>query len=162
MRGPVGVPVGVLKRVIISGLTSSGAVQLPSIIAGVPGHPVEDIKISDVFLHQVGGAGPDLAARQPPANDDGYPEPTMFGALPATGLFVRHARGLEVSHVEVQTEAADARPAFWLQDVAGADFFDVTTPGATGFALDGVSRFRCFGSRTVKDVAFDEARTGRF
>jgi len=161
MRGPAGAPIGVLKRVIISNLTSSGAVRLPSIIAGVEGHPVEDIKISDVFLHQVGGGTAALAARQPPPAEDGYPEPTMFGDLPASGLFVRHARGLELSHVEIQTEAPDARPAFWLQDVDGFDAFDVTTPGAAAYALDGVSRFRNFGSRTVGDVRFDDVETRR-
>ena len=38
------------------------------------------------------------------------------------GLFVRRVRSLEVSNLEVMTEAADARPAFWLMDVDGADF----------------------------------------
>ena len=47
----------------------------------------------------------------------------MFGELPATGFFIRHVRNVELSNVEIQTAKPDARPAFWLQDVTGADFF---------------------------------------
>lgn len=43
---------------------------------------------------------------------DTYPEPTMFGALPATGLFVRHAKNVEVSNLEIATVQPDARPPF--------------------------------------------------
>jgi len=159
MRGPAGVPIGTLKRVIISNVTSYSASQLPSIIAGVEGHPVEDIKISDVFLHQVGGGSSELAKRQPPAQEEMYPEPTMFGELPASGCFVRHVRNLEVSNVEIETASSDARPAFWLQDVAGADFFRMRFPQGTAYALDRVSKFRSFGCRSMADVSFDDMQT---
>jgi hypothetical protein len=44
MRGPVEIPIGTLKRVLISNLTCSGPLnEMPSIISGVPGHAVEDI-----------------------------------------------------------------------------------------------------------------------
>ena len=56
MRGPKGVPVGTLKRIIMSNITSYGAMaELPSIISGVPGHMIEDIKIDNVYFHQIGG-----------------------------------------------------------------------------------------------------------
>ena len=35
--------------------------MLPSIVAGIADHPVEDVKISNVYLEQVGGGGPELA-----------------------------------------------------------------------------------------------------
>src|SRR6201986_1688249 len=55
MRGPQGVAPGILRRVAISNIVSTGAVaEYPSIIAGVPDAPVEDIKISDLYLHQIG------------------------------------------------------------------------------------------------------------
>ena len=93
LRGPKPqTVVGTMQRIIISNVVSSNATQLPSIIAGVTDHPIEDLKISDVYLHQVGGAGADMAAIQPQENADKYPEPTMFGDLPATGIFARHAQ----------------------------------------------------------------------
>jgi len=159
MRGPAGVPVGTLKRVIISNITSYSASPLPSIIAGVAGNPVEDIKISDLYLHQVGGGSAELAKRDPPTEEEKYPEPTMFGELPASGFFIRNARNIEMSNIEISTAAADARPALWLRDVAGADFFRMRLPTGTAYALDGVAKFRSFGSRTIRDIRFDERQS---
>jgi polygalacturonase len=157
MRGPSDAKPGVLRRVILSNITSSGASQLPSILSGVPGHSIEDIKISDVFLEQVGGAGAEMAALQPEEKVAGYPDPHMFGDLPATGFFVRHVRNLEMSNVEIVTRATDARPAFWLQDVEGADFFRVRVPqgAAPTFDLRQVKEFRSFGSRQLADLSLD-------
>jgi len=86
MRAPEGRPVGTLKRVIISNVACSGSVsRLGSIISGIPGHYIEDVKISNVqILHQGGGAKED-AAFQPPEYEDIYPEPTMFVAPPRGG-----------------------------------------------------------------------------
>jgi len=159
MRGPAGAPIGTLKRIIISNITSYNASPLPSIIAGVLDHPVEDVKISDVLLHQVGGGSAELARRQPPEEETSYPEPTMFGELPASGFFMRHARNVEMTNVEIQTGSADARPAFWLQDVDGADFFRLRLPSGTAYALDRVAKFRSFGLRGMADVSFDERQT---
>ena len=161
LRGPKpGTAVGTIKRVLISNVTSSGAAQLPSILAGVPGHAIEDVKISDVYLHQVGGGSAEMAAINAPENADKYPEPNMFGDLPATGFFVRHARNVEFTNVEIATEGEDARPAFYLEDVQGADFFRVRLPGqkqAGQFQLKGVSDFRVFGSQHYADAAMEQA-----
>jgi len=75
--------VGTLKRVIISNLVCSNCVsRLGSIVSGIPGHLVEDVKISNVqVLHQGGGTRED-AAYQPPEYEETYPEPTMFVAGP--------------------------------------------------------------------------------
>ena len=75
----------------------------------------------------------------------------MFGDLPATGFFVRHARNIALSHVEVRTRAQDARPGFWMRDVDGVDLHDVKLPGGPAFRLDAVRRFRLWGSRDLAD-----------
>jgi hypothetical protein len=83
----------------------------------------------------------------------------MFGQLPATGLYLRHIRNLEVSNVEIATEAADARAAFCLQDVDGADFFRVRVPkGSTAFDLRAANNFRSFGSLSAPDSRLDTAQ----
>ncbi len=155
MRGPRDARPGVMRRVILSNITSSGASQLPSILSGVPGYVIEDIKISDVILEQVGGGSAEMATLDPEERADAYPDPRMFGDLPATGLFARHVRNLEVSNVEIATRAADARPAFWLKAVEGADFFRVRVPeGAVAYALKEVKAFRSFGAARLEDVRF--------
>ena len=83
MRGPDNTPVGTLKRVIIDNLVcSNSAARLGSIISGIPGHEIEDVKISNIqVLHEGGGTQED-AAYQPPEYEETYPEPTMFVSGP--------------------------------------------------------------------------------
>ncbi len=127
MRGPEGVPPGTIKRVILSNIVSSNAVaEYPSIISGVPGSVIQDIKISNVYLHQLGGGTKEWSELEPAEKESSYPEATMFGTLPARGFFVRHARNIEFSNIEVVRAKSDERPAFWLQDVDGVDLFHVT------------------------------------
>ncbi len=163
MRGPKDTPVGSFKRVLIDNITCTGPTQFPVNIAGVAGHAVEDVKISNLFFDQAGGGDAAMAALNPPANEENYPDPNMFGPLPATGFFIRNAKNIEVSHAEIKTRAADARPAFWLQDVDGFDGSFLKVPAAApAFQLDRVSGFRTFGSRDVPDKRFDTATSVKF
>ena len=93
MRGPDGVPIGQLRRVIVSNVVVSNcASYLGSIISGIPGHPIENIKIHDVYVQHQGGGTREQAARAVPENEKAYPEPGMFGAMPSHGFFIRHAK----------------------------------------------------------------------
>ncbi len=156
MRGPKDAKPGYIRRLLINNISSSGAGLLPSDISGVPGLLIEDVKISEIYLHQTGGGTAEHAALMPPEKEASYPDPGMFGPLPASGFFLRHIRNLEMSNVEIATETPDARAAFWLNDVQGADFFRVRVPrSASGvgpaFDLHHVQDFRVFGSQFVPD-----------
>ena len=160
MRGPQGIPVGALHRVILSNIVSYNAAgHLPAIVSGIPGHAIEDLKISNLYLHHRGGATKDVAALEPPEDENKYPDPHMFGPeLPAHGFYIRHARNLEFSNVEIAYEAPDERSAFVVNDVEGADFFRIKTPpGSAGrvFSLNRVSDFRTLATRGVKDAQLD-------
>lgn len=155
MRGPEGRPVGTMKRILIQNVVSSGATMLPSVIAGVAGHPIEDLMIADSLFHQVGGAPAAMAARRPAANELGYPEAPMFGDLPATGFFVRHVRNLRMSNVEVAVAAPDPRPALRLEDVVDPDFQSMRLPAGVGYALERVTGFRSVGARRTSDLRLD-------
>ncbi len=157
MRGPKDASIGTLKRIILSDITCYGSDTLPSILSGIPGHMIEDVKVSDIYVRQAGGGDAELAGRQPSEFEDHYPEPTMFGELPASGMFVRNVRNLEVSDVEIVTEKPDARPAFWLNNVDGADFFRIKAPrnaSAPVFHLAQVEDFRVFGCKYLADASF--------
>ena len=127
-----------------------------SIISGIPGHDVEDVKLSDIRILYRGGLTLDQVAKQPadlvntfffrarrrrvpprepyetPEREKEYPEPSMFGILPAYGFFIRHAKGIELNDVEVGFMQEDRRPAFVLDDVSGADFHHVKAQKAAG------------------------------
>jgi hypothetical protein len=65
-----------------------------------------------------------------------------------------------MSNIEIQAVKADARPAFWLQNVEAADFFRMRFPAeGRAYALDRVSKFRSFGSRSMPDVSFDDVQS---
>ena len=117
-RGPEGTPVGSVRRVLISHVVAYDVEpRFASIVAGIPGHPVEDVTLSDIRVVYRGGGTTEDAARRPPEAEEAYPEPSMFGTLPAFGFFVRHAQGITMRDVFMTTAAPDSRPAMLLQDV---------------------------------------------
>jgi polygalacturonase len=156
LRGPRdSTKVGTLKRILISNLTCYNAPQkLSSILSGIPGSSIEDVKLSNIYIEPVGGAPREAAQVQPPELEGKYPEPGMFGPMPACGFFVRHVRNIELSHVEIAPVAVDARPAFYLKSVERADFFAISAPrGVDGaFALNNVSDLRIGWSRAAADT----------
>ncbi len=159
MRGPAGIPVGTLSRVSISDVIAHNAdPRYPSTIAGIPGHAIEDIRLSNVRHHMLGGLTPADAVANPPELENGYPEPTMFGTLPAFGFFIRHANGITLDNVEVRYENQDTRTAFAVRDVTDIDLHHTRadkTTGAPTFTLDGVDEFRLTTSRPVPDTVID-------
>ncbi len=157
LRGPKeSTKVGTLKRILISNLECYNAPQkVCSILSGIPGTSIEDVKFSNIYVETAGGALAEAAQVQPPEFEDKYPEPEMFGPMPASGFFLRHVRNVEMSHVEIANATADARPAFNLADVARADFFAVTAPHSAegAFALRDVKDLRIGWSRAAADTA---------
>ena len=145
MRGPEGVPVGKLRRVSISNVNVYNADHhFASIISGIPGHDVEDIKLSNIRIYYQGGGTKEQAALDPPEKEKDYPEPSMFGDIPAYGFFIRHVDGIEMSNVEVSYMKEDLRPAFILKDVKKADFLNVKAqhePDVPTFVLKNVEKF---------------------
>jgi hypothetical protein len=161
MRGPGGAPVGVLRRVIVANVVCSNAVsRLGSIISGVPGHPIENVKIGNVYIQHQGGGTRESGAIEPPEKEAAYPEPDMFGGMPSHGFFIRHAKGIEVSSVEIETMQPDARPFAVLTGVEGADFFRIKTPRvdqAPLFSLNDVRRFSVSQTKPLAGTEIDEA-----
>jgi polygalacturonase len=159
LRGPKeSTKAGTMRRILISNLTCQNASQkVNSVLSGIPGYAIEDVKLSDIYIETAGGGAPELTRVEPPELEKSYPEPTMFGVLPASGFFLRHLRNLEMSHVEIACSAPDARPAFYLTDVERADFFAVTAPrgGNGAFALRNVKDLRIGWSRAAADVTLD-------
>ena len=126
MRGPEGVPIGAIRRVNISNIVSESAQsQICSMIAGIPDHRIEDVKISNILVQHTGGGTKQQGAIRLEEKEKAYPEPTMFGATPAHGLLVRHASGIEISDYRVITDHPDARPCVLLDDANHIDIFNL-------------------------------------
>jgi len=158
MRGPAGVPVGTIRRLILSNISCMSAASSPrisSILAGIPGHVIENVKISDImFVHSGGGTAAD-AQLSLPEKEKNYPEPNMFGVTPSHGFFIRHTKGLEVHAIKVEHTNADARPAFVLEDAENAEFGRIKAAADAGvptFVLRDVKGFSVYRSKPVPDT----------
>jgi polygalacturonase len=159
LRGPKeSTKVGTLQRIVVDNLVSYNTVpHISSILSGISGSPIRDVKISNVYIQHRGGGSADDAKIVMPQNDDKYPDPGMFGpTTPSQGFFLRHVNNLEMSHVEVQPATPDQRPSFYLEDVNRVDFIAVTAPTTPpAFALNKVTDLRILISRAAKDTQLD-------
>jgi polygalacturonase len=162
LRAPAGTTPGRLRRVNISNVVAYNAdPRYASIIAGLPGHDIEDVSLTNIRLYYRGGGTREQAAVEPPERESSYPEPSMFGTLPAYGFFLRHARGIEFNNVEVSYLTEELRPAFVLDDVKEVDFFRVRAQTAAAdaptFVLKNVSDFGVTASPPVPDTRLERA-----
>ncbi|MEQ1645145.1 MAG: glycoside hydrolase family 28 protein, partial [Pyrinomonadaceae bacterium] len=90
-----------------------------------------------------------------PENAKNYPEPSMFGVTPSYGFYIRHVKGLTFDNLEVTFENIEERPAFFLDDVKGVEFFRTNAQLATDakmFVLKNVSNFSSSQSRNREDI----------
>lgn len=165
-RAPAGAPIGAIRRVNISNVAVSDAdSQFASIIAGVTGHDIEDVRLSNIRIHYKGGGKKEDAAREVAENEKSYPEPSMFGVIPAYGFYIRHASGITFDNVEVSFEKDDARPAFMLDDVKNVQFFRTNAElfgGAKMFVLKNVMDFSVQQSKNVEDAKILKAEKREF
>lgn len=111
---PVGV--GQIKRVSLSNILIRNAGKTGSSITGQPGHQIEDIYMNNIRFFTQGGV-----TEMPEVNVDDmpmeYPEGTMFGTLPAAGMYIKHAKDIYMNGVTVAADADDVRPAFYVEGV---------------------------------------------
>ena len=158
--------VGALRRVIISNIVVYNAdPKYSSIISGIPGYMIEDVRLQNIRVYAKGGGTMAQAALDPPEREVIYPEPTMFGELPAYGFFIRHVKGLQMRDVEVSYLSSDLRPAFWLNDVAAAEFIHVKAQkesDAPAFVLKNVTDFSLQQSWPLPDQRLERADTKKF
>jgi polygalacturonase len=175
MRAPEGTAVGSINRITISNVTAYNAdPRYASILSGVPGHDVENVKLSGIRILYRGGLTLDQVAKQPadlvngfffrasggvpprepydtPEREKEYPEPSMFGILPAYGFFIRHAKGIELNDIDVGYMKEDGRPAFVLDSVEGVALERCRAAKGNGaptlvmMNAQGVSAHRCAG-----------------
>jgi hypothetical protein len=108
---------GRLGNVTIRGVVAVGASGTGS-IAGLPGHPVDGITLERVHIHCATTADEANGLDVPERAAD-YPTVSMYGVLPAFGLYVRHARDVRLRDLELTVDAIDARPAMVADDVGG-------------------------------------------
>lgn len=136
LRAPGATTPGTAQRILIENLVAYDVSPDHGIlIAGLPGHPVRDVVLSNLQIFYRGGGTAAQAARVVPEFEKNYPDPHVFGVMPSWGIFARHVTGLQLRGVEARTLSADLRPAVWLQDASGVRAFDVQLTNVAGTPL---------------------------
>ena len=110
----------------------------PAGIVGLADAKINNITLNNVTIKYPGGGNPLFAKTgtdqlgNVPEKITGYPEFSMFGELPAWGLYIRHAQNLTINNLVLMAEKKDYRPAIVLDDVQQASFkgLDIKEAGA--------------------------------
>jgi hypothetical protein len=129
----------------------------PASITGLPGHPVEDVSLENIEIIYRGRSSKDSGwfrldtLERVPEKEADYPEFSMFGELPAWGLYVRHVHGLHLKGLTLRHPDDSFRPAAIFDDVQGLEidgFHVPRTPTASKgpvLVLRGVGRLEMKG-----------------
>jgi hypothetical protein len=126
---------GALRNVILRDIQATGVTNMTGCsITGQPGHPVENVTLSDIRIRFKGGGKREDIGREIPEWPERYPEFFMFmppnapmwedkgresGRLPAYGFYVRHARNVTFDRLDLSFDAPEARPALFFDDASG-------------------------------------------
>jgi polygalacturonase len=112
---------GMLRNVRISNIMATTTAITASSITGVAGYYAENIYLDNIFLH-IDNAGDrsftDMKVRE---NDAGYPTARMYGEqLPAAAFFVRHAKNIRFTNIQLRVGKNNYLPVIVLDDVKNA------------------------------------------
>ncbi|HVT74466.1 MAG TPA: glycosyl hydrolase family 28-related protein [Lacunisphaera sp.] len=150
-RGPGDVAIGAARRIKIDNVVAHNvAAQSGILLVGEPGHPIEDLALTNIFIDFAGGGTREQAAVEVPAAEkELYPEPGRLGTMPSWGLFARHVKNLALGRVELRVAQADLRPVIQLDHVADVTFDQLKCAPAAGiptFVLKQVDGFAVHNS----------------
>jgi len=96
---------------------------LPSSIVGLPGHLITNVSLNHISIHYPGGVNNKVLRigksdiHKVPERVNNYPEFSMFGELPAWGLYLRHVQGISLKNIKLTCKNEDYRPPFVKDDV---------------------------------------------
>jgi polygalacturonase len=113
----------------------------PSTIAGIPGHPVENVVLQNITIIYHEGADKSIANfpldsfRKIPEVETGYPEFSMFGELPVWGLYVRHVKDITLKNIQLVKKKEDYRTALLVDDAQKVTLQNLSITGATSLPV---------------------------
>jgi polygalacturonase len=115
--------IGNIRDIQISNVLIKNTSYYGCSITGLPEHPVENIKLSNIKFQQTGGVDLSKISTDIPEKPKDYPEATMFNTLPAYGFYIRHAQNITIENSDFCFENNDTRPVIYMDDVNEALIF---------------------------------------
>lgn len=146
---------GRIRNVKIENVTATSYSKITSSITGYPGNDVENIELTNIHIRSMGKTSVDEVPVVVPENEKDYPENRMFGfVLPSSGLYVRHAQGITLRNITLETRHPEVRPDILLDNVHRASLQQIQpsapanpqqswlqTIRSTGIQTDGGKQF---------------------
>lgn len=91
-------------------------------LTGMPDHYISDIQLNNIqFTVSGGGTKEDASGKIKEYTletlGNWWPEFSLVGTLPASGIYARHIKGLSISNFHLTTVSEDKRPAIVFDDV---------------------------------------------
>jgi polygalacturonase len=107
---------GTIDGVHFENITADGMkYNWSSPISGMPNQRLKNLTFTNVALHNKGGLT--SVPADPPEYKGQYPDPNLWGNMPAFGYFVRHADGVTFQGVTTDVAPTDARTWLVQRDV---------------------------------------------
>jgi polygalacturonase len=160
-RGPNVTTPSRARNIFISNVVATGIDPMSGIqITGIPGQPIEGVRLDNIRLVFNGGGTNMGAAYMPKELGAMYPEPSRVGTMPAYGVFARHVKGLELANINVSFETNDFRPALACVDVDGLEvdnFKAQLAPGVSAATFDSVKNVVIRNSPVLAETATNSA-----
>jgi hypothetical protein len=141
-----------MRNIVISNVVAYRTGNYCSSITGIPGHYVENLSLSNVQFYNVGGLkegqyNPDI--KKVKEDEKGYPQPTVWKELPSSGLFIRHAKNIQIRGLMLNSEQLDSRIPVIAMDVDGLQIQSISKINNSGADV-------FFKGIDVKDVDVDK------
>jgi polygalacturonase len=127
-------PVGIMRNIAIKNVVAYNTDNFSNSITAIPGHYVENVNIEDVQFFNKGGlqTGDNIASHLDVKEDEkGYPQPTIWGNLPSSVLFIRHVKNVSVSNLKFGSDEPDSRIPVIAVDVKNLEIGKVTYMGSS-------------------------------
>jgi polygalacturonase len=137
--------VGTYRNVMLNNIIATDADSFGCSITGLPGHPVENISLSNISIQYKGGGKTKDALKRVPELPEHYPESTKFGKLPSYGLYLRHAKNISLSNITLSFENQDHRHAMICDDIRGLNISNFSAQGT----LENISLIKLKNSQDV-------------
>jgi len=120
-----------IERVRATG-THTKTKTATSTITGLPNAHLGSITLREVYLEVPGGLG--TIPGNPPEKPGDYPQSNLFGQVPGSVLYIRHADAVRLEHVLIRVTNPDARPWLAVSDakVTTVDCPPVASPAVRG------------------------------
>jgi polygalacturonase len=111
--------IGSYKDVSLDNIVADNVKSTGCSITGIPGHQIENISLSNIKINFTGGVSKENIKTDVPELEDSYPEGIMFGTLPSYGFYIRHAKNISFSNIQLSYTGKDSRSSIICNDVDG-------------------------------------------